>query len=100
MEAGAQTKKDSADLRSAIDSIRDGRGIDVDTRGNTDTGTILADTINTKPEIPTPPSPNNPNPHEPRPNPVHPNPPLNPGSSTNPDQRNPSNSREKENNGT
>lgn len=97
MHAGAQTEKDTADLRSAIDSIRDGRGMGVDPRGNIDTGANLPDTINTKPEIPTPPIPNNPNPHDPRPNPVHPNPPPTPGPSTNQNPPNPSNSGAKGN---
>ena len=87
IQADAQTKKDSASLRSAIDSIRDGRGMNTDNRGNIDTGAQLTDTIGTDPEIPTPPAPNNPNPHDPTPDPVHPNPPVAPGSENNTRQR-------------
>jgi len=74
--AKGQTEKDSAKLRMAIDSIRDGRDLRKDSRGNPDTGNLVKDTIDPKPEIPTPPTPNNPNPHDAQPSPVHPNPPV------------------------
>ena len=84
IDADAQVKKDSANLRGAIDSIRDGRDLNKNNKGVIDTGINMTDTIDVTPEIPTPPTPNNPSSHDPEPSPVHPTPPLPPNPPVNP----------------